>query len=579
MKSFRLTHASSTTIASVGALYLVIVTLTVVLAGRVLEVEYTADRTVVLLLLGVAVLFPAALAVAVGAAVVRLFRERRSGRPGSAFKARLSIFFAVIVFLVAVPQGVVSVAFLSSALSMLFQTETGLSLRSGLDIALDYYDSQVQILERFVMPQVHAVASPRDAEAYGRVWNGVRTALPGAHSMQVFDADGVETVRFGSDEDPLAFSAARTLRTDGVTRTGGDSRSLLRLVARPPHGPADTTQLVVVSAALPVGFDQAARRLTRSVELFARAVAALYVGFASPIFLLALLAGFFLSDQIIRPIESLEEATRRVADGDYSVRILTPAGDDLGLLVMSFNRMVLELEHTRRRITQAEKVAAWQDIAQRLAHEVKNPLTPIRLAAERLRRKYAAGAPDFEHVLDRTVDTIVREVDALTTLLNEFRAFARMPVPDIRPARLADVVRDAAATLAAVSGVSVDLSELDTDLVVAVDERQMRQVFVNLFTNAVEAAEGAVTIRVGASLVKRGQSTYCRVRVQDNGPGIPEELRQTLFQPYVTGKPHGTGLGLAIVDRIVFDHDGRVSVESEFGSGATFLIDLPMDVL
>lgn len=564
-----------------------VVILTIVLAGRVLEVEYSTDRTVVGLLLAVGILFPLSLLVAVIMGFVRLQRERRAGNPGGALKMRLSAFFALIVFLVAVPQGVVSIAFLSSALSVLFQTETNTSLRSGLDITVAYYDSQVQLLERVVLPRLRGTGRAGDRTAFEAIWAEVRTMVPTAHSLVVYNADGSERFAFGRLEDQLPGGVARTLRADGVTRTGGETGSLLRLVARSTGAQIPEEQLVVVSAQLPPGFDEAARRLTRSVELFSRlerlrptfvlAVGGLYLGFASPIFLLALLAGFFLSDQVIRPIESLEAATRRVAEGDYSVRILTPAGDNLGLLVLSFNRMVLELDRTRRKIAQTEKVAAWQEIAQRLAHEIKNPLTPIRLAAERLRRKYEVHAEDFDQVLERTVETIIREVEGLNALLNEFRSFARMPQPAIQPTGIRSLVLEAVATFAGVPDVTFDYREIDDSLSVAVDPQQMRQVFVNLFTNSIEAADGPVLIRVSTSLVKRMQTTYCRIRIEDDGPGIAPELRESLFQPYVTGKPHGTGLGLAIVDRILFDHEGRIAVESALGSGATFLLDLPMD--
>jgi len=239
--------------------------------------------------------------------------------------------------------------------------------------------------------------------------------------------------------------------------------------------------------------------------------------------------------------------------------------------------MVTELDRARRRMAQAEKVQAWQEIAQRLAHEVKNPLTPIKLAAERLQRRYQADAPDFEDVLDRTVSTIVREVDALTALLNEFRSFSRMPEPQFEQIPLAELLRYVADIYRDQSAVAISLAGVPDDLTITADRGQLRQVFVNLITNAVEAAGGSVSILISAHEVQRGRESICRVRVEDDGPGIPEDLRESVFDPYVTSKSRGTGLGLAIVERIVFDHDGGISYESAPGSGTTFVIDLPVE--
>jgi nitrogen fixation/metabolism regulation signal transduction histidine kinase len=374
------------------------------------------------------------------------------------------------------------------------------------------------------------------------------------------------------------------------TRIGAES--VLRMVMRVDlgGGPEATPGVALLTARLPDRFDETARGLTRAVDIFAGlerlrttfvlVVAVLYGVFASPILLLAVLAGFFMADRILRPIESLEDATRRVTEGDYSVRILSRPNDDLGLLVLSFNRMVTELDRARRRMAQAEKVQAWQEIAQRLAHEVKNPLTPIRLAAERLHRRYEAGAADFPVILERTVATIVREVDELTALLNEFRSFSRMPEPHRERCALAPVVRDIGAIYRDDPAVSIDGSAVPEEMVLFADRGQLRQVLLNLVANAVEASLDrgrSVVIRIAAHRVRLGESEFTRIVVADNGPGIPEELRTTLFEPYVTGKAHGTGLGLAIVERIVFDHEGRITVESAPGSGTTFVIDLPVE--
>lgn len=581
MRVLRNASASRTTIASLAALYLVVVVLTVLLSERLVLQPVEVRGRFAIVFAGIGLIFPTILLVAIVASILRLLRERRARRPGSGFKGRLTAFFALMVVLAAIPQGIISVVTLSSALETVLASDTGQAIRGGLDLALSYYDEQVQALEVLAEDELvrQAAAERRFEDLYRRV---VRR-IPRTVALEVYDAAG-ESLWFRGDEryrGVLDLSPSAAGRGPArVNRIALPATSVLRLVA-----PAEGEGFFVLNSVLPQDFELVARNLSEATTVFGQleslrpnlllAVAGLYVVFASPMFLLAILAGFFLSDRIMRPIESLEAATRQVAEGDYSVRILVRAHDDLGLLVQSFNRMVTELDRSRKRLAQTEKVQAWQEIAQRLAHEVKNPLTPIRLAAERLRRRYEVGSDDFGEVLQRTVSTIVREVDLLSGMLDEFRSFTRMPEPRIADVHLAPLLGEVAMMFAGRPEVRIDTGGVDPGLTIRADRGQIRQVILNLFTNAVEAGGGAVRIFCRADLVQKGDATYARLRVEDDGPGIAEELRATIFDPYVTTKEHGTGLGLAIVERIIFDHDGQIHVESAPGVGTSFVMDLP----
>ncbi|MFW5694513.1 MAG: ATP-binding protein [Alkalispirochaeta sp.] len=594
MRVLRNASASRTTIASLGALYVLVVVLTVALINRVLGAPPDFDFGFAWVLFLFGALFAVGLITAVVASIVRLLRDQQAGRPGSGFKARLTGFFALVVFLSAVPQGIVSVSFLASGFDVIFQADTAQAIRDGLTVTLDYYENSIRDLRILAddgtidevvnrhLPQ----GTDGNDEASQEMWPEILQRIPATEAVQVFDQTGSELVMLGNRAFARRTAPAIAGLGNDPTVTRGTRAGVpaLQLVAPVTDGPA---AVVVITARVPERLEQTARTLTEAQELFARferlrspllvVLIAVYGIFAIPILLLSILAGFFLSDRIMRPIEALEDATRRVAEGDYSVRILTRPGDDLGVLVVSFNRMVTELDRARRRMAQAEKVQAWQEIAQRLAHEVKNPLTPIKLAAERLQRRYEADAPDFEDILNRTVSTITREVDALTALLNEFRSFSRMPEPQFEPVSVAELLHHVADIYQDQPSVSISLAGVADDLVISADRGQLRQVFVNLITNAVEAAGGTVTILISAHEVQRGRESMCRVRLEDDGPGIPEDLRESVFEPYVTSKNRGTGLGLAIVERIVFDHDGRISYESAPGSGTTFVIDLPVE--
>lgn len=239
-------------------------------------------------------------------------------------------------------------------------------------------------------------------------------------------------------------------------------------------------------------------------------------------------------------------------------------GEELGTLVM--------LEDLTE-FTRAQKAAAWREIARRIAHEIKNPLTPIQLAAQRLRKKFAENAADLPRVVPEATASIEREVAALKQLVDEFSRFARMP--EVAP-READVGELVETVLALYKGLPSVRWEVDVDPAVGefrLDPDQIRRVMINLIDNAVTAMgrKGTIGIRVRPA----GGDGRLRIEVSDSGPGIPPEDRDKMFSPYFSTKKRGTGLGLAIVHKVVTDHFGTIRVEPNDPSGATFVIEIP----
>ncbi len=239
-------------------------------------------------------------------------------------------------------------------------------------------------------------------------------------------------------------------------------------------------------------------------------------------------------------------------------------GEDLGLLLM--------LEDFTE-LLRAQKAAAWQEVARRLAHEIKNPLTPIQLSAQRLRRKFDDGAPDLEAVVRSSTESIEAEVANLKRLVDEFSRYARLPEPDLRPVDMRDVVDSVRSLYAGHVGVTFTVEEAETLAPARVDREQMRRLLTNLIDNAVEATggKGHVTIR----LAQPAGPGSLRLEVEDDGPGVPSEQRARMFEPYFSTKGRGTGLGLAIVHRIVTEHGGRIGVEDGAAGGLCFRVEIP----
>ncbi len=224
-------------------------------------------------------------------------------------------------------------------------------------------------------------------------------------------------------------------------------------------------------------------------------------------------------------------------------------------------------------LSRAQRIAAWQEVARRLAHEIKNPLTPIRLSAQRIRKKVRDRADDLEAaVLDGTT-TIEREVEGMMTMVNEFSRFARLPETHLKPGSLVSLIQDAASTYrTAYTKVAIELDLPAQFPAVRFDWEQMHRVLKNLFENAIEAMEMAGTIRV--SLAEVGGTA--RLTLHDTGPGVPKEARTRLFLPYYSTKRKGTGLGLAIVARVLEEHGGSIRVDEAYEGGAGFVITLPL---
>jgi two-component system nitrogen regulation sensor histidine kinase NtrY len=224
-------------------------------------------------------------------------------------------------------------------------------------------------------------------------------------------------------------------------------------------------------------------------------------------------------------------------------------------------------------LLEAQRAAAWREVARRIAHEIKNPLTPIQLAAQRLRKKWDEGAADLGEVVHDATATIEREVTGLKALVDEFSLYARMPAPNPLPVDFGEVIRSVIDLYRVHAGITWSMS-IDPALgAVRVDRDQIRRALINLIDNAVASMNGAGAIEVAAR--PAGGAGSVRLEIADRGPGVPIAHREKLFMPYFSTKPRGTGLGLAIVQRIVVEHGGTIRVEDNAGGGARFVIELP----
>jgi two-component system nitrogen regulation sensor histidine kinase NtrY len=228
-------------------------------------------------------------------------------------------------------------------------------------------------------------------------------------------------------------------------------------------------------------------------------------------------------------------------------------------------------------LIKAQKVAAWQEVARRIAHEIKNPLTPIQLCSQRLRRKLNQKAPEYSPLVNECTNTIIREVDELKALVDEFSRFARMPPANLQPNDIGKVIEDTVSLYTELPDGSRITTNLAPDMpTINIDSEQIKRVLINLIDNALHAANGKQEISISTKYEPGLQ--IARLEVADQGVGISDEDKEKLFMPYFSTKKSGTGLGLAIVQRIITDHHGYIRAEDNESRGTKFIIDLPVGV-
>lgn len=517
---------------------------------------------------------------------IRLIPGLRLKKAGGRLRSRLFLFFVMTVLFSSLPSTFISSRLISEITRTFFSMDVEKTIKDARWFALDAWKFRLEALERASASSKLVLALELEAQGLQKE---AQETLSGIHSellaVQSFQSSDNQTWVQGQFSGDAAYKMAESTSTETgfLSREEDRDRDCIRYVRL-----VNDRSMLIITFSLGKDFDARIARLDHaehisdtvssirgrvdSITLF------LYMLFSLPSLFIALVIALSLSDQVAKPVVELSKATAKVANGDFSVRIPSAPNDELGGLVAAFNMMVSELKITNDLSIRTEKISIWQDIAQRLAHEIKNPLTPIRLSAERLLRRWEKNPEGAAEILETSVRTIMQEVDNLNTLLAEFRSFSRLPPPCLSNAVLLSLIRETTNVFTlSYPDVSILTDEVDPAITLMVDSRQFSQVMHNLILNAIDAMNDQGTISIRAIRINKRDRAYCRITVRDTGTGIsPEDIKE-LFNPYFTTKEHGTGLGLSIVERIISEHKGQIWCESAIGYGTSFYIDLPMD--
>jgi nitrogen fixation/metabolism regulation signal transduction histidine kinase len=500
-------------------------------------------------------------------------------RPGIKFKARLLGYFIVIVVFSAAPMFIVTSISINELIRFWYSIEADAAENAAQSFAVDNYRFHVE----------HFGAIIKNTR-----WNSVMPpGRPTAEAPELPDdiASVQDFRRTEGGWEEAAFAGMDGARLDTVpseaegfiTRELPRDSGFIRYVLLPSRN-----LVRLVSYNLGEEFDQGMAAIDKQSKRFdvintlrdnAQILIFFYYAvFFVPALLMTVIIAISFTRRVTNPIVELTEATRRVSEGDFSIQILARRGDELGLLIRSFNTMVQDLERSRAALVKAEKISIWQNMAQQLAHEIKNPLTPIKLSAERVLRRWRNEPEQVGEMIEDSMMAIIQETEGLSTLLNEFRTLSKPIEPSQSWTGVDEAIEEAASPYrSSYPEVSFRIDHAGGKVTVKIDKHRFIQMLTNLLINGIDAMGGKGIIEIRTDIIQKREIRFCRISVRDSGKGIEKEAVPNIFTPYYTSKENGTGLGLPIVERIVNDHGGSIWFNSAEGAGTTFFVDLPAE--
>jgi nitrogen fixation/metabolism regulation signal transduction histidine kinase len=288
--------------------------------------------------------------------------------------------------------------------------------------------------------------------------------------------------------------------------------------------------------------------------------------------LIAGLLGYAFAQRLSSPIKELALAAEKISEGRFDRKIIWFSNDELGTLVDGFNEMYDRLKRSQQKLIQAEKLAAWNQMARKVAHEIKNPLTPIKISIEDLKRSYRKHEKEYAQILESASSTIINEIDKLKRIVDEFSSFAKLPSPELKQVDTVNLVEDSLKLYNnLIQEGRLIIKVKDDPGNVLADKGLFSQALVNIVKNAHEAdPEGKIEVTINRD------DDHAIISIKDHGPGISDRIRAQMFTPYFTTKAGGSGLGLVITQRILFDHEADISVNTEEGKVTEFVIRIPV---
>ncbi|MCD6161760.1 MAG: HAMP domain-containing protein [candidate division Zixibacteria bacterium] len=302
-------------------------------------------------------------------------------------------------------------------------------------------------------------------------------------------------------------------------------------------------------------------------------VSLIFILFAVGGLILALVIAWGFAHRISKPIAELAAMTNELATGNFDVDIHSKRKDEIGDLIKNFNSMASDLKDYHKKLIDSERMTAFTQMAQKVAHEIKNPLTPIQVSIQDLKRAYDRNDNDFPQIIEKSCHTILEEVSSLARIVKEFSEFARFPAPQLSRENLNDIM----SSLATLYTNEIEINRLTLDfsaekLMMDIDRDQIKRAVHNVLKNALEATAETGQVELKTYI----ENSFAVVMVTDNGSGFSAQAKKNLFSPYFTTKTDGSGLGLVITKKILSEHNGSIEIDDEVGVGTVIKLKLPL---
>ncbi|MBN1250616.1 MAG: HAMP domain-containing histidine kinase [Bacteroidales bacterium] len=293
------------------------------------------------------------------------------------------------------------------------------------------------------------------------------------------------------------------------------------------------------------------------------------------LFIIISLVSFFMANKITQPLRMLQNKFKKIELGKQSEQIIYNKKDEIGALVSEYNRMVLKLDESIQLLAKNERESAWREMAKQIAHEIKNPLTPMKLSVQFLQRSWEDKDVNFEKKLEKSAQTLIEQINTLSSIASEFSNFAKMPKPNKEIVNIVEKIENTIVLFSNTENISIT-SNIDDfqELIIIADNKQVSRAFINLTKNAIQAIpsekEGKININISKS------EKLITIKIKDNGTGINNDQKEKLFIPSFTTKTSGMGMGLPIVKNIIESAEGKIWFETEIHIGTTFFIEFPI---
>lgn len=551
------------------ALIYVILCISTILFARIFFTRIITDQEMPVLLYGVIFLtIPAVLLGFLVISLLNIIRDLTGRRIGSKFQIRLLGYFTLTVVLAAAPATIITAQGVDELVRFWRSIDIHQAMTFAQELSVNLYALQSERFEEQARTlTAFPAALPEDIAAV----QDFALRPDGTWETRAFL--GTSAYKFASPPTPKTGFFPRELPrdTDALRHGSYPQKNIFRVITFSLGADFDSSIMMLET-------EKARFDLINALQIKIKPLLIFYYGiFFFPSILMTLIITLSFTRRITQPIMELTDATRQVASGDFKVHIMTRRNDELGALVGSFNTMVQDLERFKSSLVKAEKISIWQTMAEQLAHEIKNPLTPIKLSAERVLRRWQNAPDRVGEIVEASMLAIIQETEMLSTLLTEFRTLSKPLEPSQTDTKVRELTE---AVILPYAGshpqVTFDIRHIAPEESVRIDPHRLGQVLTNLIINGIDAMDGSGTIEIRTDVVKKREMQYCRISVRDTGKGIPEAEKSRVFTPYFTTKPSGTGLGLPIVERIVQDHSGAIWFNSAEGAGTTFFIDLPI---